>query len=242
MSAVTDILKRYLVRKEDVDLCESGCRPYVTISRQDGVEGHELGREIIRRLDALPDDGWNRGWELFDQKLCAMLVAEGQLDASFDSLLAEKYQSGIRQMVYEMFVGRSEEWANQKKIAEVIRFLLTYGRVVVIGRGGMCLTRGLPLGINLRLMAPDDVRLARVMEERQLDAAAARRSIREREADRARLIRDFYGQNIDNPHLYHAVFATERLTRPEMARAVVEMLRERMRMRESTVRHEKGRP
>ncbi|MFH0878521.1 MAG: cytidylate kinase family protein, partial [Lentisphaerota bacterium] len=153
-----EIVRRYLKNKKDVDI-PSGGLPFVTISRQAGAGGHTLGRDIIRELDKLDDPHIRSDWEMFDQKLCAMIAQDKELPASFDALIAEEYHSGIQQSILEMLLGRTEQYDLQKKISEVVRLLATIGKVVIIGRGGMCLTQGMPQGIRLRLIAPEPIRV-----------------------------------------------------------------------------------
>lgn len=221
-----ELLKRYLEREEDVDVADHGY-PFVTISRQPGAGGHTLGREIIRHLDARPDETWNRGWDLFDQKLCAYLAQDPENQASFDSLLREEYEVGLHQQVYEMFVGRVEQYLLQKRIAGVVRFLAYIGKVVIIGRAGMCVASDLRTGIHVRLVAPEEHRVRRMMEVLGNTLEEARREMRKQEQERARLVRDYYGKNIDDPLLYDVVFNTGSMDNETMARTVACMAAER---------------
>lgn len=223
MNNHVELLKKYLANRNDVDVADHGY-PFVTISRQPGAGGHTLGREIIRQLDAHPDEGWNLGWDLFDQKLCAYLAQDPATQASFEQLTSEEYREGVQESVYEMFVGRAEQYLLQKRIAEVIRFLAYIGRVVIIGRAGMCAARSLRTGIHIRLVAPEEVRLNRMMEVMKAGPDEALREMRRQEKDRTRLVRSFYNEDINNPLLYDLVFNTDRLDNELMARVAAEML------------------
>lgn len=221
-----ELLRKYLARNRDLDVVDHGY-PFVTISREPGAGGHTLGREIIREIDALDDDPWTRGWDLFDQKLCALLAQDPGTQASFDSLIREEYSSGLHQSVYEMFVGRAEGHELQKRIAAVIRFLAFVGRVVIIGRAGMCVTRGFSAGVHVRLVAPLEIRVRRMMDALSLDEAQARAEIQRQEKSRAKLIRDFYDRDIADPLLYDMVFNTVAMDNTTIARAIVLALQER---------------
>lgn len=219
----------------DLDVADCGY-PFVTISRQPGAGGHSLGREVIRRLDSMPDEGWNHGWELFDQKLCAYLAKDPSSQSSFESLVREEYKRGLHQSVYEMLTSNAESYKLQQRIAAVIRFLAHVGKVVIIGRAGMCITRKAPMGVHLRLVASEDYRVHRMSDDLQVDLGEAHREARKQEADRVKLLRDIYGQNIDNPLLYDAVYNTERMTdNTTLASSVVEMLKYRWKTSPRTV-------
>lgn len=233
-----EMLKKYLANRNDVDIADHGY-PFVTISRQPGAGGHALGRQIIRQLDALPSAGWNHGWDLFDQKLCAYLAQDPATQASFEQLASEEYREGVQESVYEMFVGRAEQYLLQKRIAEVIRFLAYIGRVVIIGRAGMCAARTLRTGIHIRLVAPEDVRLNRMMQEMKVGPDEALREMRRQEKDRTRLIRSFYNEDVNSPLLYDLVLNTDRLDNDLMARVVTELL---MARRKETLPRRRTRP
>lgn len=216
-----ELLKKYLANRNDVDVADHGY-PFVTISRQPGAGGHTLGREIIRHLDNRPEGGWMQGWDLFDQKLCAYLAQDPSTQASFETLLKEEFQEGVQESVYEMFIGRAEQYLLQKRIAEVVRFLAFIGRVVIIGRAGMCATRHLRAGVHIRLVAPEEVRLRRMMEMMETGPDEALREMRKQEKDRARLIRSFYNEDICNPLLYDMILNTDRIDNETMAKMVVD--------------------
>jgi len=157
-----EAIRAFLAHRHDLHGGPTGL-PFVTISRQTGAGGHVLGREILRRLADSPEPELKQGWEMFDQKLCALLAQDPELNASFESLVAEEYRDEIHQTILEMFTGRAEQYALQKKIAEVIRRLAMLGKAIIVGRGGMCVARGLPQGVHLRLVAPEATRLHNAM-------------------------------------------------------------------------------
>lgn len=230
MNNIRDRLRDYLARKEDVDLPE-GTLPYITLNRQDGVNVHEVGREIIRRLDALPDLKWNRGWELFDQNLCAELIKFGRIPATYEGLLHEHYgERGLHQMVYEMFVGKPEQLDIQKRVGEVMRFLMLAGKVVVVGCAAACEATALHpprRGLRIRLTASEAYRVARLCVEQSVSHEAARRQIRESDAGRGRLVREYYRRDLDDPGLYDASFAMDDLAPGMIADGVAGMLTHR---------------
>ena len=229
MSTVIDALKRYLTRKEDIDL-PAGNQPFVTLTRLDGLTSHELARAIVARLDDLPDKSWNHGWELIDQQLCAWLVTKGHAPVSFEALLAEKYGEGkLRQMFYEMLVGESEQHELCRKVGDVTRFLLKTGGVVVIGSAAApeAVTLKGP-GVRVRLLASESNRVARMAAAENLTPEAARKQLHELDANRGRMMREYYRREIDDPSLYDVTFFADRLTTKEMARAIVELLHARM--------------
>ena len=62
-------------------------RPFVTISRQAGAGGHSLANVLIDRFHEQPDKELFGDWEMFDQKLVAMVADDPGLRVSVEALL-----------------------------------------------------------------------------------------------------------------------------------------------------------
>ena len=230
MSEVIDALKKYLKDPAAVERPHGGHRPYVTLTRQEGMFSHEVGRAIISHLDRMHDHGWNRGWELMDQQLCAWMIKTGAVPASFDEMVSERYgEQGLQQMVYEMLVGSPEQHDVRCRVARTIGFLLRFGRVVVVGSCAAVEADVLDSpGVRLRIAASEARRLALVQKAEGGTVDAVRRRLRDNDAARMRLLREHYRRDIDDPTLYDATFLADRLSAEAIARATVALLESRM--------------
>ena len=229
MSRIIDALKVYLTRKEDLDE-PKGDQPFVTLTRLDGVNSHEVARSIIAHLDEIPDQGWNRGWELLDQQLCAWLIKDGHAPATMEALVAENYgETRLRQMMYEMLVGEAEQLELRHKVGDVVRFLLKSGRTVVVGSAAApeaAMVKG--PGVRIRLVASETSRITRIVAAEHLTPEAARKLIHTQDAVRASVVHEHYRRELDDQTLYDATIVSDRFTAHEIARIVTEMLCVRM--------------
>ncbi len=235
MSRILEALKIYLTRKQDLDVPQ-GNQPFVTLTRLDGVNSHEVARAIIAHLDDLPDQGWNRGWELLDQQLCAWMIKEGHVPATMEDMVAEHYGEGrLRQMMYEMLVGEAVEQGLCHKVGEVVRFLLKSGRTVVVGSAAAAEAATIKgPGVRIRLVASESSRIARLVTTENLTPDAARKLIHTQDAVRAHALHEHYRRELDDQTLYDATILADRFTPQEIARLVTEMLHLRM---EAHARH-----
>lgn len=202
--------------------------PFVTISREAGAGGHTLARDILRRLEALRPGPLSEDWEVFDQKLCLLIAEDEKLGVTFDQLLTEEYRSEVSAVVSEMLAQRAKRYELYKRVFEIIRMLATLGKCVIVGRAGMCVTADMPLGVHVRLVAPESVRVKRMMKLLDVSESEARAKVKQQDRDRQRLVHDFFGKQIDDPLLYDAVFNTDRLAIPEVAEAVARMVLQKM--------------
>ncbi len=229
MSRIIEALKIYLTRKEDLDVPQ-GNQPFVTLTRFDGVNSHEVARAIIAHLDDLPDKGWNHGWELLDQQLCAWMIKQGHVPTTMEDLVAEHYGEGrLRQMMYEMLVGEAEQQELRHKVGDVVRFLLKSGRTVVVGSAAAAEAAAIKgLGVRIRLVAAESTRIARIVAAENITPEAARKLIHTQDAVRARVVHEHYRRELDDQTLYDATISSDRFTTKEIARIVTEMLFVRM--------------
>ena len=202
--------------------------PFITISRQAGAGGHTLARDILRALERLQPGELSEDWEVYDQKLCALIAQDERLGFSFDALVKEEYRSEISQVLQEMLLQKASRYTLYKRIFKVVRMLGLLGKCVIVGRAGMCVTADMPLGVHVRLVSTPEHRLRNMMKLLEVGESAAAKAMRTQDRDRRRLVRDFFGKDIDDPMLYDLVLNMERLTSGEAAELVVRVMMQKM--------------
>ena len=229
-----DVVRRYLQNPRDVDFRDTGF-PLITISREAGTNAHALGRYILMRLAEYGDPDLNTGWDLFDQKLCALIAQNKSLDADYDKLVTDKYRTGgIHRMVYELLIGTPQEYRIQKKIEEVVRLLARLGKVVIIGRGGFQIARHMPGAIHLRLVAPMEYRIKTVMEQNNLSEEQAFQNIQKTDEERAHFLKSHHNCDIRDPTNFNLIWNVDRIRTSEVVNTIAELVRMRLQhLRES---------
>ena len=222
------LLKKYICEKEDIDIVNRGY-PFVTISRQAGAGGHVLARDILWEMERHAQaNELFQGWDLFDQTVCALVMQDPEISASlasFDALVAEEYRPEPQQILYDMMTGRSQQYTTYKRIFEIVRILATLGKAIIIGRGGVCVTRHIPHGIHIRLIASEETRIQTIMKEQALDSRQAERAMRKKDKEREHLIKDFFNQDINDPLLFDATLNIDKQSLPELAALIVQMIK-----------------
>ncbi len=199
--------------------------PFVTISRQAGAGGHTLAREIIREIQHTMPEDVSTGWEVFDHKLCVMLAQDPELNVSFNGLLAEQYRTEVTQFVYELIAGETRQYNTYKKLFEIIRGLATVGKVVIVGRGGNFLTKRMPLGVRIRLVASPETRTQNMMQLLDINKEKAMAQMKEQDRDRSHMIRDFFGKDIEDPLGYDCVINADAVSMQDAAALVAHMVK-----------------
>jgi len=90
------------------------------------------------------------------------------------------------------------------------------GRVVIVGRASQVILKDHPGACHIKIVAPAELRCARVQQARGLDAAAARRLVEQHDQWRQDYLRNYHHANWDDPLLYDLTINTGRVS-PEEA-------------------------
>lgn len=205
---------------------EKGMNPFVTISREAGAGGHSIAEAILSELDKRTGPLF-QGWHVIDHEICELLSREPGLQVSYHKLITHEYHSQIQDMLDQLVVGDSPQDKVVKKIFMVFRSLASAGKVILVGRGGCALTRNLPLGVHLRLVAPLDDRIRATMTSLGSNEKKTRELIQEQDKGRKVLFRNFFNCDVSDPLLYDEVWNTSKVPAEVIARSVVDLIEAR---------------
>ncbi len=178
--------------------------PVIAISRQIASYGDEIAAELAKQF----------GYTFFDRKtLEADLLSRGITEKNLnkyderkpgflDSLARERdeYFDFLRETVYE----RARD-----------------GNCVFIGRGVHAILKDVPSCYSVRLIAPENVRTRRLMDEFHSTEKAARALLQESDTNRRGYHRCFFNIETDDPVQYDMVLNTEGIT-PEQGAEIIQ--------------------
>ena len=209
-------------------------RPFVTISRQAGAGGLMLAEAMVE-VFARQDDAVLFGdWQVFDQKLCELVAEDEGLSGSLDSLLAEEYRTRADEFIRQLFRPATDQAYVIGRVLRAVRTLAGVGKAIIVGRAGSEVTRGMQPTVALRLVAPEPLRIARLMEREDVDEATARDLARTRDVSRARLLRRHFRVDVADPERYDVTWNTGRASFEEIAESTAVMLAARAAAVEAT--------
>lgn len=203
-------------------------RPFVTISRQSGAGGHSLANVLIEALERQPEKDLFGGWEMFDQKLVAMVADDPDLRVSVEALLGEEYRRASDDFFRQLFTSTTHQDIVMDRVFRLVRILAEVGKAVIVGRAGSQVTRGLGPSVSVRLVAPEERRIKRMMELHQVDERAAKDLIAKSDSGRARLLKRHFRADIDNPYLYDATWNTGEVSFEAIAESIIAVLRDKV--------------
>ncbi len=102
----------------------------------------------------------------------------------------------------------------------VVTELAAQGNVVLIGRAGQRILANFPGTLHVRLIAPLDLRVQRLMERQHISNEAARSQIEASDLHRRQYLKRHYHVDWDDPSLYDLVINTGRIS----SRAACELI------------------
>ena len=184
-------------RRGEQKATPSGELPFITISRQAGAGGRSLASAVLAEFEKQDDIAF-QGWHSFDEDLCQAIVADPDLNVSLTELLTEDYRTRSEDFV-SVLLGKSFQDQVQERIAVTIRRLALVGKAILVGRGGVSITRDLAAGLHVRLVASREARVKRMMEAFDVSEKDAVHRMDEQDRSRARMVKRRFKQDIDDP-------------------------------------------
>ncbi len=167
----------------------------VTISRQIGSGGQEIGRRVAGQL------GYRMVWrDLINQAAqhagapavaLAMIDEFGLLGIKPTSQECEKYIQVVNQILHD---------------------LAQQDNVVIVGRAGQVVLAGLPGCLHTRITAPQKLRSQRIAERQSISLSAATEQVKTSERYRQRYLKRFYQVNWADASLYDLVIDTGKIS------------------------------
>jgi cytidylate kinase len=185
----------------------------LTISREYGSGGREIGRAVAERLGYAYEDRVS---------LLASLRAADPRWERFGDEYDEHAPS-----LWERF-----DWSFRGYAALLQRHLLeaaAAGRVVIVGRGGAFLLTGVPTALHVRIVAPLAARIERIMRREHTDHESVRRLVDRVDHERAGFLRAVYHRPWDDAALFDATYDTSLLESPAIIQDVLARLATRGR-------------
>jgi cytidylate kinase len=194
--------------------------PVITIAREFGAGGETVGHMLAQRLNLDYLDG-----KIVDEVARRLKVPTDVVE-TYDEKTGGLLDRLLRQLATVDFSTPQDvaawtpphgdlAWDPRKSVLsmtqEIIRRQAATGNGVIVGRGAAYLLLDQPEVLRVFLRAPFEFRVKAIMESRKLDDAAARKFLKERDANSTAYIRQVYGHDWQHPSHYDLVIDTERL-------------------------------
>jgi len=170
-------------------------RPTICISRQYGARGAAMGRMVADRL----------GFRFYSDELIHDIAEAAHVRQQVVESLDERVQDGIAEWVAGLIKrGAFAPSDYLRNLSNVVLTLGRHGKGVIIGRGAHFLLDG-STTLRVRVIAPLEVRVARVAQRDDLSEADARAKVTRIDDERVAFNRQHYNADIRDPNNYDLV-------------------------------------
>jgi cytidylate kinase len=186
----------------------------ITISRQFGAGGKTLGEMIAKELD----------FQFLDDLVIQELADKAKVSTDFVKSMERtaggkisKFISGLLGSNYiERLIGEDKGYLNEEIYAELLHEVIMefakQDNVVFLGRGGQYILSDFEGAFHLLLVAEWQDRIKFMQQYYAISDAKAEKAVKQGEARRANLYKNFGKEDYDQPYLYHLVLNMSRLS------------------------------
>ncbi len=198
-------------------------KPFITISREYGCGGYEIGEEIARIMNE--EYKSEPVWAVYDKQILEKLSEDLGFSTELAETLTADARNNITRFFRDLFSDLPSTLQIYKKLAEIIRTLATNGNVIIIGRGGSILTQEMKGGIDVKVVAPLGWRIKKIAKQRSISPEEAEEIIVGQDVKRRSVFNEVIKYDIMDPYKYHIVINNKRFTNENAARLIIETMK-----------------
>lgn len=179
----------------------------ITISREYASQGDHIAQQVAHAL----------GYHLVDKEFIAAILSQYgivEFNRGYEALPG----------FWERFSARhlQDREITVDMLNRVVRGVAHHGNVVIVGRSGFAILKGLSDVLHVRIQAPFPVRAMRVAAEQGLALQQAEALVREQDRVRAGFVEEFYAVSWDTISLFDLVVNTDKVAPEAAVRWIVE--------------------
>lgn len=182
----------------------------ITISREMGSSGIPIANKVAEKL----------GYLLVDGDEIRRVAADYGLSPEAVEKVDEKPPAFVEAV-------DSQTEANFHRIELIILEYALKGNVVIYGRGGQDILKGIDSILRIRIIAPFEERVERWAEREWLDPDLARVLVRKSDQQRGGFIKYYFDRDWNDPLLYDLIVNTQNLTEETSVKLICDAIKDR---------------
>ena len=203
--------------------------PVITISRECGCPGTKVAAGLVSRLNQVKSTKvQDFPWRWINKEILSESAKELELDPAdieyifkfekknfFDDILSsqsKKYYKSDRRI--------------RNTVARVVRSIAAEGNVVIIGRGGVAITREMENSLHVMLGAPLSWRITRNAERLGMSEKNAKQHTVETDRKRKEFRDQFHGSDTDYTR-FDVIYNSMTLSVDEIATSITDLMKTR---------------
>ena len=188
----------------------------ITISREYGSGGTTVAKIVARELNL----------KLYDREIIEHMAELLRMGADKLEGLEEGAPRGVAEIIHGALERLPTSATYRRTLSEVVRAVAQQGNVIIVGRGAACI---LPHSLRVRIIAPFEVRVARVAELEGISEQEARHKVARADSERRAFARTHLRCDLSDPNLYDLIVNTERTSLEHAAELIIAAAEQRKR-------------
>jgi len=193
--------KRFTTEPERSTKTKAKFGPVVTISREYGCPAKRLAGMLTSTLNRLELENYSKNrWKWIGKELLDEASKELNLKPETVREIVNTEQKNVLDDIILSLSHKYYPGDHKIKdtIGHIMRSFAEQGHVVIVGRGGVSITRNIPNSLHIKIMAPLEWRINDVSKRQMISLGEAEKKIKEIDHKRA-LIREFFEKkHVDN--------------------------------------------
>jgi len=176
--------------------------PFLAVSRESGIGTEQLTRGLAAKL----------GWDVMDKDLLDYIEKTYDTPQGMLEYVDERTTSWLLEALGKWFdpsmVTQSEY---VRRLGRVVLMAAHTASVIFVGRGAQFF---LPResGVSVKIIAPVEKRVQRVMARHGLDRSQAKRRMEQTDQSRRDFVQRYFQRDSNDPHLYDVVVNLDRFS------------------------------
>ncbi len=205
--------------------------PFVTISRQAGCSAKRIAIKLSKILTGysyMSETKTEAEWKWVDKYVFSEVVNEMVSEVNKGNYEHSEKIVTLLHQVDQAFQNESIYDLNDENLILVLKAIIcrlaAMGRMIIVGRSAGVVLKNVPNKLNIRLEAPTDWRINRVMQIRDLSRAEAEEYINQMDRKRDSFIEKVIGRKPENND-FDVIFNYASLEDDHIVDAVINILR-----------------
>lgn len=174
--------------------------PVVTISRELGCPAKTIACELSDQLNTMKSSkAKDHPWRWISKEILNESAKELDVDCN---QIEHVFDYKTRNVLEDLLLAQSKDYYKsdmkiRTTIAKVIRGFANNGNAIIVGRGGVAITRDIPKSLHIMLEAPLEWRAVRTSTKHNMSLEQARSYAQSIDKKRAQFRNYFHGKGTD---------------------------------------------
>jgi cytidylate kinase len=222
-----DISKYLKDRYQETQSRQAFPGPVITIARELGCASKVLATKLIEKLNSMDNkSGKKTPWKWISKEIMEESAKDLGLDLAEIQYVFDYKTHGVLE---DLLLSHSKKFYKSDRkirdtIAKVIRNFADEGNAVIVGRGGIAITRDIPKSLHIKLEAPLEWRALRTSEKHNISIEEAKKYCVEIDKKREEFRNYFQGKGNDYTR-FDMTFNCMTIDAEEIASIIVETLK-----------------